>query len=107
MTENYQKEVNQIVKTLKEKYRPEKIILFGSLAYGKVKEDSDIDLLIVKRTSKSKLERLKEVLMMVDNNLPFEPVVYTPQELKRRLSMGDFFIQDIIKRGKVLYEKEL
>lgn len=61
-------------------------------------------MLIVKRTRKRSIDRIKEVLFMIDNILPFEPLVYTPEELKRRLAMGDFFIQDVIKEGKVIYE---
>lgn len=106
---NYQKlyhqEVKNITQILKKKYRPEKIILFGSGANGKIKPSSDIDMMIIKKSNKRRVDRIKEVLMMIDNNLPFEPLVYTPSEIKKRVAMGDFFVQNVIQKGKTLYEK--
>lgn len=96
-----QKVTNQIVK----EYRPEKIILFGSFAYGKPTPASDLDLLIIKNSRKKRVERIKEVLMLVKSDIPVEPLVYTQQELQKRLNLGDFFFLDIVKNGKVLYEK--
>ena len=101
----YQQEVENITQTLKTNYQPEKIILFGSCANGKIKSSSDIDMLIIKKSNKRRIDRIKEVLMMIDNNLPFEPLIYTPQEIKKRIELDDFFIKNIVKKGKILYEK--
>lgn len=101
----YRREIERISRKLVDSYKPERIILFGSCAHGKVTEDSDIDMLIIKKTKKRRIDRIKEVLFTVDNDLPFEPLVYTPQELKRRQAMGDFFVQDVLKEGKIIYEK--
>ncbi len=100
-----QKEIENIVKQIKEKCKPEKIILFGSFAYGKPKPASDVDLLIIKKSKKKRVERIKEILMKVKSSLPLEPLVYTPKELKERLALGDFFFQTIFEKGKILYEK--
>ncbi|PIU77738.1 MAG: hypothetical protein COZ28_03235 [Candidatus Moranbacteria bacterium CG_4_10_14_3_um_filter_44_15] len=105
MTKEAQKEIRQITKTVVKEYKPEKIILFGSFAYGKPKASSDIDMLIVKNTKKRKIDRIKDILFLVDSDLPFEPLVYTPKEINQRLSLGDFFIEKIISQGKILYEK--
>ncbi len=102
---NQQKEIQKITRQIIKKYKPEKIILFGSFAYGKPKSSSDVDLLIIKRSEKRKVERIKEILMGVKSNLPIEPLVYTPEEIKERLNLGDFFFQTILKKGKLLYEK--
>lgn len=102
----YQKEIKKIVNQLEKKYKPEKIILFGSCAYGKLKPSSDIDMLIIKKTLKKRIERIKDVLFLIDNDLPFEPLVYTPFEIKKRLALNDFFIKDIFKKGKIIYEKQ-
>lgn len=99
------KQIEQITRTVVSQYKPEKVILFGSFAYGKPKASSDIDMLIVKKTKKRKIDRIKEVLFLVDSDLPFEPLVYTPKEIKQRLSLGDFFIEKVMNQGKVLYEK--
>lgn len=103
------KKISQKIKEITEKivkdFQPEKIILFGSFAYGKPKPSSDIDLLIIKKSKKRKVERIKEVLMKVESEIPLGPLVYTPKEIQERLGLGDFFFQDIFKKGKILYEK--
>ncbi len=105
MTEEAQAEIKNITRKIVRNYKPEKIILFGSFAYGKPKASSDIDMLIVKKTKKRRIDRIKEILYMIDNNLPFEPIVYTPGELKERLTLGDLFLQTVMQKGKILYEK--
>ncbi len=93
-----------IVKNLK-KYKPKKIILFGSWAWGKPKADSDVDLLIVKDTKKSPYKRIPEArkfLRSVDS--PVDILVFTPKEITERLRLEDFFISEIVNKGKVLYE---
>lgn len=102
---DYKNEIKKLSDVIRKKYKPEKIILFGSCAYGKIKPSSDIDMLIVKNSRKKSVERVKDVLFLTDNNLPFEPLVYSPKEIKERLDKGDFFIRNILKKGKVLYEK--
>jgi uncharacterized protein len=105
MTKEAQAEIKNITRKIVREYKPEKIILFGSFAYGKPKASSDIDMLIVKKTKKRRIDRIKEILYMIDNNFPFEPIVYTPREIDNRLTLGDFFLQTIMQKGKVLYEK--
>lgn len=100
-----QNEVNKITAQIIKSYQPEKIILFGSLARGNFSEDSDVDLLIIKETKDSKIDRIKKILFTVDYNLPFEPLVYTQDELEKRQKLGDSFILAVLSEGKVLYEK--
>lgn len=83
-----QKEIQKVREQIIENYKPEKIILFGSFAYGKSTEDSDLDLLIIKRTKSPRAKRIKDVLIKVKSNLPLEPLVYTPEELDARLNMS-------------------
>ena len=102
-----EKEIKKIVNQIVEKYKPEKIILFGSFAYGKPTKDSDVDLFIVKKTNEPRTKRhLKVDRMLLDRIMPLDILVYTPQELKKRLSFGDFFIRNIIQQGKMLYGKK-
>ena len=90
--------------TEKKKYKPEKIILYGSFAHGKPHKDSDVDLLVLKRTKKRKTKRHLELdKILIDRTIPLDILIYTPQEIKERLSLEDFFIKNIIKRGKTLY----
>jgi predicted nucleotidyltransferase len=103
--------IKKIVDTLIKEYHPDKIILFGSHAYGKPTEDSDVDLLIIKEIDeKRRIDRIVEVRRLVHNSLkgigiPFSPIVLTKEELCKRLEMGDDFIEEITTKGKVLYER--
>jgi len=104
MRRNLKKIKREIVEALKP-YNPEKILLFGSRASKKFKRDSDFDLLVVKETKKPPSERIPEArLHLLKINFPFDVLVMTPREIKKRLKMGDFFIEEILKKGKVLYE---
>lgn len=108
MVEEYQEAIARIVNILKTQYAPEKIILFGSLAYGQPTPDSDIDLLIIKETTQERIDRCVEVRKLVYDparKIPFSPLVYSPQEIERRLTLGDDFIREILEKGKVLYER--
>jgi predicted nucleotidyltransferase len=100
--------LNNIVTRLKQDYDPEQIILFGSYAYGNPTDESDIDLLIVKDTQESVLERWVKVRKLVSElrkGFAFSPIIVTPLELKRRLGKGDQFFEEIMKRGKKLYAR--
>ena len=102
------KTILEIAEKIKKKYHPEKIILFGSYAYGKPNEDSDIDLFIVKNTRKRRTDRFVEVKKIAydpERRIPFSPLIYTAQEIKERIALGDDFVADILKRGEVLYAR--
>ena len=94
------------VRRIARKLRPEKIILFGSYAYGTPTEDSDVDLLVVMETSASATERYLAVCRLLrPRPFPVDILVRTPQEIKRALEKGDFFVEEIVSQGKVLYER--
>ncbi len=98
--------IREITQKIAAEYLPEKIILFGSHAYGQPHEHSDIDLLIIKETDKRPIDRWMEVKRMLrDRNraVSVSPLVYTPAELSYRLSINDFFIRQVLEKGKVLY----
>lgn len=98
--------INEMVRKIGSKYRPERIILYGSYAWGKPTRHSDVDLLIVKNTKKDKVKRGAEVKRIVREENRFisiSPLVYTPAELGRRLAMGDDFFVDIMQKGRILY----
>ncbi|MFH1838463.1 MAG: nucleotidyltransferase domain-containing protein [Candidatus Kuenenbacteria bacterium] len=96
-------------------YKPEKIILYGSCARGDFRKNSDIDLLIIKETKENAFDRIGKVSSLIykkeyfkNGKLPesIETLVYTPKELKYRYDLGDFFIKEILKQGKIIYEKK-
>jgi len=107
--EEVQHTLQKIVHRLVEGYHPQRVILYGSLAYGEPDEDSDIDLLIIKDTSETPLERRVHVRRLVfdpERRISFSPLVLTPDELAHRLALGDPFYQEILVRGKVLYSND-
>ena len=100
--------LSEIVEKLKSDYKPIKIILFGSYAYGNPSENSDLDLLIVKDTDKRRVDRFVGVKRIIYNpyrKISVCPLVYTSGELDERLQIGDDFVKEIIQKGIVLYEK--
>ena len=110
MTKNrrIKKIIDEAVDKIVTGYAPEKIILYGSYAYGKPTADSDIDLFIIKDTDKRRVDRFVEVSRMIYRpglGIPIEPMVYTPEEVKKRLGMGDQFVEEVLTRGQVLYAR--
>ncbi|MDP3244146.1 MAG: nucleotidyltransferase domain-containing protein [bacterium] len=101
------KEVKKIVEKIRKDYKPEKIILFGSYAWGKPTPDSDVDLLIIKNTKKTG----RDVSMAINKSIfprmiPLDILVYTPFEIKKKIKEDkNLFLEDIINNGKVLYAK--
>lgn len=100
--------LQKIVDVLVREYQPEKIILFGSYAYGTPTEDSDIDLFIIKDTDKDRIQRFVEVSELIyerGRGISIQPLVYTPAELADRVALGDDFVDDVLTQGQVLYAK--
>ncbi len=100
--------IQRILDKLVTGYAPQKVILYGSYAYGKPDRDSDIDLLIIKDTSERFIDRwvtVQQILTGTHPSIPVETLVLTPQEMERRLAIGDQFVEEIITRGEVLYAR--
>jgi predicted nucleotidyltransferase len=102
VSETLPKAVRRIAREL----RPEKIILFGSYAYGDPTPDSDVDLLVVMKTNASSAERSWAVSrLLIPRPFPVDILVRTPHEIKHALDSSDFFIQEIVSQGRVVYER--
>jgi uncharacterized protein len=101
----FNQEVSDIVAQLIHLYKPQKIILFGSLANGQITDGTDIDLFVVKSdTPELGVDRIRELDGMIKYTLATDFVVYRPEEVEQRLKMGDPFIRGILQEGKVLYD---
>ena len=85
-------------------FHPEKIILFGSYANGTPRPDSDVDFLVVLRFRGCGLEKSVQIAETVKPDFPVDLVVRTPEDLRRRLAWDDFFLQEVVESGRVLYE---
>ncbi len=111
MNEERQAKLNQalerILLTLAAEYRPEKVILFGSMAQASVGEWSDLDLVIIKDTPKPFLQRLKEVALLCRAPVGVDFLVYTPNEFAQMVSeRNPFILEEVLRKGKVLYERQ-
>jgi predicted nucleotidyltransferase len=86
-------------------FRPQKIILFGSYAYGKPTPDSDVDLLVVMHRTRYRGERMAvRIRLAVRRDFPMDLLVRTPADVAKRLRWRDPFISEIMEKGQVLYE---
>lgn len=95
------------VKRIADELDPEKIILFGSYAYGTPTPDSDVDLLVIMNTRQKTKDRYLTVgRLLRPRQFPVDIIVKTPKEVEQALkNKRNFFIHDIVTRGKVLYER--
>ena len=99
--------ITAVAKKIEMQYRPQKIILFGSYAWGDPTEGSDLDLLVVKETNEKPRKRslnVRKILNEENGLIGMDILVYTPEELSRRMAIGDGFLSRILSEGKVLYE---
>lgn len=98
--------IRALAKRIADRFQPEKIILFGSYAYGEPTLDSDVDLLVVIDTPlRSRQQRLEISRALSPRPFPLDIIVYTPKQLKERIALGDPFLREITTQGKVLYER--
>lgn len=107
--EIFKKEIENIVDQLIRFYKPQKIILFGSLAKENVSvgADTDIDLFIIKKdVPKLGVDRVREVERLVNYKLATDFIIYTPEEVEERIQAGDPFVRKVISEGEVLYDEE-
>ena len=101
----HQKEIKKITDQIVKKYKPEKIILFGSYAWGKPTKNSDVDLFIVKKTNKRFGSRLFDVAKIIDSEMGTDALVYTPKEWNSGLKKRYYFFEEINSKGKLVYDK--
>jgi predicted nucleotidyltransferase len=97
--------IKKFCDAIAEQFRPRKIILFGSYAYGRPTEDSDVDLLVVMNRTRYRGERMSlRIRHAIPAGFPLDLLVRTPNSLSKRIAWGDSFMQEIVSKGQVLYE---
>ena len=100
------KNIREVGQRIGRRFHPQRVILFGSYAYGRPTEDSDVDLLVVMPVHGSTVDQSVEIRMAVRPPFPMDLLVRTPEKLQERLDMGDSFVRTILDEGKVLYEAD-
>jgi predicted nucleotidyltransferase len=96
--------IRRVCRRIAEEFKPEKIILFGSYAYGRPTMESDVDLLVVMPFEGGHFHQAHKITQRLNLALPLDLLVYTPEQLEYRLEIGDRFFREILEQGKVLYE---
>jgi predicted nucleotidyltransferase len=96
--------IMDVVNQITTQFRPKKIILFGSYARGTPRPDSDVDLLVIMDTLQRESRQAVEILRKINYLFGLDLLVHTPGNFATRLEMGDSFLREITRTGKVLYE---
>src|SRR5712692_1409722 len=96
--------VRAMVRRIVRHFHPNRIILFGSYAYGEPDADSDVDVLVV-MSARNETDQAVRIRKVVDPHFALDIIVRTPRNLAWRLEEGDWFLREIVGKGKVLYEK--
>ena len=96
--------IAELAQRIVQEFHPRRIILFGSSAIGKETEGSDVDLFIIMPTEGSGLRKAAEIMNKISPRMPVDLIVRDPVDVRRRLEANDFFLQEVIEKGKILYE---
>jgi uncharacterized protein len=96
--------IRRFARDVAERFDPERIILFGSYAYGLPHRYSDVDVLVVV-PARNEIDKSVQILNALDPPFDVDLIVRTPHNLEWRLREGDWFLREVVSRGKVLYEK--
>jgi predicted nucleotidyltransferase len=96
--------IRRYARQIAEKFQPDKIILFGSYAYGQPHEWSDVDILVV-MPARNQIDQSIRIINTLEAPFSLDLIVRTPKRLQRDWEDGDWFLREILAKGKVLYEK--
>ncbi len=100
------RQIRAVVERIVAAVNPDKVILFGSYAYGKPTIDSDVDFLVVMDSDERPAKRAIRIEYdLLDVPFPMDILVRTPSEIAERLQMEDYFMREIIQRGQTVYER--
>ena len=98
------KKIWDLTSQIAREFNPDKIILFGSHAYGQPGNDSDVDILVVLPFKGKPVRKAIEIRNRVSAEMPLDLIVRTPEQLAERLAQNDWFMREIVERGRTLYE---
>jgi predicted nucleotidyltransferase len=100
-----QNAIQSFCRAVARQFRPRKIVLFGSYASGRPTADSDVDLLVIMPKTRQRGERTSvRIRQAIPRSFPLDLLVRTPAEVARRLRWGDFFMREVMEKGRVMYE---
>lgn len=97
--------IRKFARDVAERFHPDKIVLFGSYAYGKPHADSDVDMLVI-LPARNTTDMAIKIHLALMPPFPIDIIVRTPKEMRWRLAERESFLVEILEKGKVLYEKD-
>jgi predicted nucleotidyltransferase len=97
--------IHALSQQIAQQFQPDKIVLFGSYAYGRPTPESDADLLVLIDTPLRNREQAAQIARALDYHFGLDLIVRTPQQFNYRIAEGDFFLREIAEKGKVLYAR--
>src|SRR6266481_8465065 len=95
--------IRRFVRRIAERFHPEKIILFGSYAYGKPHNESDVDLLVIMPT-KNAVDQSIRISLAFEEPFSLDLIVRTPWQIERGLKDDNWFLREVMEKGMILYE---
>ena len=98
--------IQELSQSIGREFRAEKVILFGSYAHGNPAQGSDVDLLVIMKYKGKSAWKSVEILNRLNPDFSVDLLVRTPAQVKQRLRWNDFFIKEIVEKGKVVYEAD-
>jgi len=98
-----QEQIQEYSDRIAAEFKPERIILFGSYAYGAPTADSDVDLLIIMPFEGDSIRKVVEIRGAVHAGFPLDLLVRTPAQVEQRIAWNDWFMREIVEKGKVVY----
>jgi predicted nucleotidyltransferase len=98
------RDIRRFARAIAREFKPRRIILFGSYAYGKPTEDSDVDLMVVMPHQGDYVRKAIDIRLRLDAPFPLDLLVRSAKEIRQRYRLEDWFIREIVDNGKILYE---
>lgn len=98
------KEIKDLTSQIAREFSPDRIILFGSHAYGQPSNDSDVDILVVLPFKGKPVRKAIEIRNKINAGVPLDLIVRTPEQVADRVAQNDWFMREILERGHTLYE---
>ncbi len=95
--------IEDLASRIAHEFAPEKIILFGSYAHGHPSSNSDVDLLVILKFDGKPVRKAIEIRNRIKPRLPLDLLVRTPEQIARRLGQNDWFMREILEKGRTLY----
>ena len=100
------KRIRKLTDSIVREFRPERVILFGSHAYGTPGVDSDVDLLVVMPFRGNSVHKAFEIIDRVKPNFSVDLLVRKPDDVRQRVANNDWFMREVLERGRILYESD-